>query len=278
MSLLLLLLVAALAAPLLLWALAFEVLPLCWLCQPSDALYWTSWLTHLLPPIPGVDILRAFACCLERVATREMMAAGSRLVGEARRACPLVPEKAVEASAQQEVLKGLLHGIEKMDDPCSVHAGLPPECRQLLEWLRLRAASLYMAMGDKQRGREHYCHARNLAGPSAAREGGDWKEELELLRGAVAADLLLANEASPALRYWAERDFLQLVSLAARDTQARKYMQSRKELWKLQRAAETPLNLCAGKACGVPEESKICAGTLGIQLTPLSPAKASAAP
>lgn len=233
------------------------IVPLHWVCQPGEALYWASWFECL----PFVGAVAAHIC---KMAQQELIRVGFRSVCDAKKLCPLGPDAEGEICRREEALEACRRGIAHLEGPWHDQR-FPPEIAVLLEQLRLHAARLCLQGGAKQRGREHYCYAKEVAidvdsssadadpgAPRAPRNCGapvalascsslfkhlagdghfgdmaSLADELTLLRGVVAVELLAASESSPALRAWAEHDVIRLEALSKRHARAREFLASR---------------------------------------------------
>jgi len=235
------------------------LVPVSWVCQPGEALYWMSWLESI-PLIGFMGVL------VGDKARQELVSSGFRSLHDCERLCPVRSGQGREVSQHVEALECCRTGIAHLEGPWHDRL-LPLEVAGVLERLHLHAARLYLGHGAKQRGREHYCYASNVAldfgkdreQPDVcplSHSGAPWRDaiaalapcstffkqlaggghfglamsaadELILLRGIVALELLSACEGSPPLCADAERDKLQLIQLGKRDAAVRELLQAR---------------------------------------------------
>lgn len=137
------------------------ILPLRWLCPLGEALYWASCLEC-------VPVVGAVATRIGRIARWELARLGAQSVYEAKRLAPLEVDAAGVGGSQldplrlESALEACWRGISHLEGPWhDQHLHL--EIAVLLEQLQLHAAYLCFAAGQRQRGREHYCYAKEIA-------------------------------------------------------------------------------------------------------------------
>eukprot|EP00746_Dinoflagellata_sp_MGD_P029505 gnl/MRDRNA2_/MRDRNA2_169854_c0_seq1.p1 gnl/MRDRNA2_/MRDRNA2_169854_c0~~gnl/MRDRNA2_/MRDRNA2_169854_c0_seq1.p1 ORF type:complete len:325 (+),score=46.61 gnl/MRDRNA2_/MRDRNA2_169854_c0_seq1:126-1100(+) len=245
--------------------------PLRWICNPGDALYWASWLRL----VPG---LTSSAGSLSRIALQVLADESASCLIKVKELCPPMPLAQMRSdekdSLYREGLKMCSAGVARLEG-IWCEGLLNAEIIRVLESFHLLAARLRFALGEVEHARKHYAYAKAVAGedcnvsqaasqdclpaegfckvckpatqapdqdnfkccPShydlflqeadSPGEGqpGYVDDELSLLRGITACELLNAGECSPPLRKKMETDLVRLLLLSKRDQGAKTFLE-----------------------------------------------------